>query len=488
MEGILSNLLEYLDGHFWDYKQSSTNFTYMGLILDYYFEDSVLNIDYLSINDYFTEHKLMYSENKRLAEQIEGILKENQLMFIQCILNILKVTHRNREEAKMILDKSIHYLQRNNVHVNNVSNDIIELSLDNTLGKGSYCIVSKYTEGIVKKELLPHNKSDEKLRKRLRYEYENTKKLCGCPNIITVYELTEDENSYLLQEAEMDLYDYLSSQISLSKKIRLKIIDDILQGIKFAHDNNIIHRDLHLGNILKIGNTFVISDFGWSKDISIVRSLKSSATEKNNHIFMDPLAAGDLTKMDFQTDIYSLGKIIEFVYNYFDKQDETMNLIVTKCTTRDKRNRYRCVDEIIEEIHLILMEIDEQEVKKQIDVNLKESILTSRELNYIKKLLANNELCNYIVKHKLSDFGKVILKIPELERVRVLNNINENYATSTGYGGFANYDIYGDISYYIYEHSENTNIKHISKEILEGCASYRFHSNSLLELINKKIM
>lgn len=99
---------------------------------------------------------------------------------------------------------------------------------------------------------------------------------------------------------------------------------------------------------------------------------------------MDPLAAGDLTKMDFQTDIYSLGKIIEYVYNYSDKQDDTMNLIVAKCVARDKRNRYKNVDEIIQEIELILSEVDNQEIKKLIESNLKQSILTARELGYIK--------------------------------------------------------------------------------------------------------
>lgn len=484
MRKIFSRLLEYLDEKFWDYKQTNTNFRYLGLTLDYYFENSVLGIDYLNIEDYFARYGITYNEHTPLAEQIESLTKDDWLMFIQCILNILKVTQIHKEESEEVLGKSLKYLERNGVRI--VFADIIELSLDNTIGEGSYCVVSKYTEGIVKKELLPRHKNDEKLKTRLKYEYENTRKLGDCPNIITVYEFNAEENSYLLQQAEMDLYDYLKSEVSLSKKVRLKIIDDILKGIKFAHDNNIIHRDLHLGNILRIGDTFVISDFGWSKDISIVRSLKSSSSEKNNHIFMDPLAAGDLTKMDFQTDIYSLGKIIEYVYNYSDKQDDTMNLIVAKCVARDKRNRYKTVDEIIYEIELILSEADSQEIKMQIDNNLKKSILTARELGYIKKLVTSDELCNYIVKYNLSDFGKVILKIPEIDRVEILNNININYGESTGYRGFENYDIYGSISYYVYVYSQDTKIKHIAKEILKGCASYRFHSANLLESINKQ--
>lgn len=74
--------------------------------------------------------------------------------------------------------------------------------------------------------------------------------------------------------------------------------------MKYAHEHNIIHRDLHLGNVLKVGDDFVLCDFGLSKDESIERSLKSTATVINNHLFIDPLAIGDFTKLDKKSDIY----------------------------------------------------------------------------------------------------------------------------------------------------------------------------------------
>lgn len=220
MKKIFIRLLEYLDEKFWDYKQTNTNFRYLGLTLDYYFENSVLSIDYLNIEDYFIQYGITYNEHTPLSEQIESLPEENWLMLIQCVLNILKVTQINKPESEEVLGKSLKYLERHGVRA--VSTDIIELSLDSTIGEGAYCVVSKYAEGIVKKELLSKHKNDEKLRTRLKYEYENTNKLGDCPNIITVYEFDENENSYLLQQAEMDLYDYLKSEVSLSRKKDLK--------------------------------------------------------------------------------------------------------------------------------------------------------------------------------------------------------------------------------------------------------------------------
>ena len=207
---------------------------------------------------------------------------------------------------------------------------------------------------------------------------------------------------------------------------------DVLNGLKYAHDNDIIHRDLHLGNVLKIGDVFVLSDFGWSKDLSIVRSMKTSCTQKINHIFMDPLTAGDLTKMDAKSDIYSVGKIIEYVYKGTQNNDKSLDFVINKCITRDKGNRYSNVSEIIDEIRSILNDIDEENKMKTIKNNIKHSILKSQELEYIKKLAANDELCNVIVRDRLKNFGKVVVQIPEIDRITIMQNISSNYAESTG--------------------------------------------------------
>ena len=482
MLDVLKRLCIYWDPQLWGDKVTDTNWYYSGLILDYFFDNSVLSLDYLDIEDYFNEKHICYAEDKMLEEQLSLLDEEKYLIFIERILNIFKFSKYNNERSEEILKKSEAYLIRQGFIVLNQSTNPIEVKVDDEIGKGSYCKVTKYTEVIVKKELLKENKEDEKLKKRLKYEFENTKKLCGCPNIISVYDFDDEECSYLMEKAEMDLYEYLKSQVGLSKKEKLKIIYDILKGMKYAHDNNIIHRDLHLGNILKVNDHFVISDFGWSKDISKVRSLKSSSTEKNNHYFMDPLAAGDLTKMDIKTDIYSVGKIIEFIYSY-EEEDKLLDFLISKCTSRDKGNRYNSVDEIITDLQALIVAENKEQEKESINNNIKKGILTSKEVQFIKQLLSNGELCQYIVKNSLSNFGVVIVQLPLVEKELVLSNINHGYAEATGYMQFANYDIFGNIAYYVYNHSIEFEIKKISKAILEGCARYRWNMQSLFEKV-----
>lgn len=476
-------LLQYLDKMLYGDKVTETGWNYSGLILDAFFENSVLSIDYLNVEDYFATIGINYIEEKTLEEHLDIIAETKYPEFISAILNILKYSKYDQDSSAAMIKKSEAYLKRQGFEIHNQSSDQISVRFDNELGKGSYCRVIKVAPAVVKKELLAENRNDEKLRKRLKYEFENTKKLEGCTNIIRVYEFNDEECSYQLEEAETNLYDYLNAQVGLTRNDKLKIIMDILNGLKYAHDYDIIHRDLHLGNILKINDSFVISDFGWSKDYSLERSLKSSNTEKNNHYFMDPLAAGDLTKMNMQTDIYSVGKIMEYVYAFDNSNDKLLDYIIAKATARDKRNRYRAVNEIILELQRILETEKEEAVRKEIIKNICQGIVRSAEEQYIRKMMSQGELCNFIVRYKLKNFGAAIMRLEPLEITEILRNIEQGYSEATGYMQFQNYDIFGEIGYFVYIHSQETEIKKLSRSILEGCATYRWNVQSKLDTI-----
>ena len=68
-----------------------------------------------------------------------------------------------------------------------------------------------------------------------------------------------------------------------------------------------------MGNILIKEGHVVLSDFGLSKDTMINHSLKSTSTPKNSHYFIDPIGLHDFTALDKLSDIYSIGKIIDYI-------------------------------------------------------------------------------------------------------------------------------------------------------------------------------
>lgn len=123
------------------------------------------------------------------------------------------------------------------------------------------------------------------------------KKLSSSPFVLKVFHYDSMDNSYLMEKCDCNLYDFLNRN-------PFKIIRNLILGMIDVHQAGIIHRNLHLGNILLKGREMVLSDFGLSKDTMVSHSLKSTSTPKNSHYFMDPIGLSDFTKLDKLSDIF----------------------------------------------------------------------------------------------------------------------------------------------------------------------------------------
>lgn len=475
-------ILAYFDRHFWDRKTDETNWQYFGLDLDRYFENSIFCIDYLDVNDYFDNNGgFSYIETSSLAEQYASISGNKCLALLEAILNLLHASHLDKESSKHIIEMVAKVLARDNVKVVFSETGTLSVKSDDIVDSGSYCNIVRVKDGILRKELREAYKNDEKLQKRMRYEFENMKKLSGCPQILNVFGYDEATHSYLMEQADMNLATFLDSEVDLPHEVRLKIVMDILKGMCFAHNNSIIHRDLHLGNVLKMGNDFVICDFGLSKDLSIERSMKSSYTQKNNHLFVDPLALTDFTLLDKKSDIYSVGKMMDHIMTYHaTTTNHVLKTIVERCICRDKALRYDSVDQIMADISLALSAQSEEDRKKNTITKILNSQYDAQVHAYIMGMVESNRLSRFIVVNKLSSFWKLVLRFETLYQVQILNSIQQGYSDATGYGGWGNYDYFAIIAYNLCLHLKDAEPRMIAKSILEGCASIRYRAQDLL--------
>ena len=106
------------------------------------------------------------------------------------------------------------------------------------------------------------------------------------------------------------LRDYITKNFYNIKWIeKLKILKRIVAGLKHLHDQKIIHRDFHSGNILYENDSdVVISDLGISKS-----SIKST-NDDDNEIYgiLSYMAPEILQGKEYTTasDIYSFGMIM----------------------------------------------------------------------------------------------------------------------------------------------------------------------------------
>ncbi|MCD1257644.1 protein kinase family protein [Paenibacillus athensensis] len=476
-------ILDYFDKNLWGDKTSDSGWNYYGLLLDWYFENSVLCVDYLDINDFFDHNGgFGFVENKYLTKQYEALPADQCLKIIENILNLLKLSTIYKDQSNHMIEMVTKVLKRDHVKVINPEAGFITVIADDILDSGSYCNIVRVKNGILRKELKLVHQNDENLKHRMKYEFENTQKLHGCPAILNVFDFDPDSHSYHMEECEKNLYRHLEDEMDLPFEERLKIVMDILTGMAFAHKKTIIHRDLHLGNILKIGNDYVIADFGLSKDLSIERSMKSSVTEKNNHVFVDPLAMNDFTKLDQKSDIYSIGKIIDYVFTHHAADsNHIFKTVVERCTSRNKDLRYASAQLVKNEVDRILKNQAQIEDKQSVINNILNNHYDVQVHQYIMDLVDTERISKFIVDHKLSSFWQMILKFEVGYQIKILQSIIRNYSEATGYGGWANYDIFAQIAYYLCLNLEDLEAKTIARELLQGCANIRYNAKKLLE-------
>ena len=141
------------------------------------------------------------------------------------------------------------------------------------IGKGAFSVIYKGTHKFTKevfaiKEISYDNLS--KIKNTIKREFTVMKKL-NHPNIIKLHEVffdSENKNVYLVLDyyEKGDLHNFLKGK-PLKEKYAKKFMRQLASGLKYLHENNIIHRDLKLKNILVTkSNDIVLSDFGFARD------------------------------------------------------------------------------------------------------------------------------------------------------------------------------------------------------------------------------
>lgn len=212
----------------------------------------------------------------------------------------------------------------------------------------------------VLKELINNKRSDRFIK-----EVDLIKKLPIHSNVINILDskISEDEKIYyyVMPKAELNLQEYISSK-SLSIDEICTLFIGILAGVEHIHNHGIIHRDIKPENILLINDTPYISDFGLSINLEEEKRQTPSWEVVGPRYYMAPeFEDGRNGSLTFQSDIYSLGKVLYFMlssgeifnrekYNdknyklenkYTDKRYSYFNDIFRRSITQSVRERYK---------------------------------------------------------------------------------------------------------------------------------------------------
>jgi tetratricopeptide (TPR) repeat protein len=191
-------------------------------------------------------------------------------------------------------------------------------NVEGIIGRGGMGVVYKAVDSQIGRYVaikMITSGGDESLLERFKSEARSTGSL-QCPHIVTVYDFGEqDGNPYLVMQylEGSSLDSMIQKGVSLTISERLGIIVDVCNGLAYAHQRGVIHRDIKPGNIMVLQDGVndgmaVIVDFGIARIGGDARLTRTDQIVGSVHYMSaEQLQAKEL---DIRTDIYATGVVL----------------------------------------------------------------------------------------------------------------------------------------------------------------------------------
>ncbi len=154
--------------------------------------------------------------------------------------------------------------------------------------------------------------TDDEFRRRFEHEAQSAAGLSSHPNIVDVYDVgQEDDLPFIIMELVegSDLKKIIEQQGPLTIERSLGIAQQVAEGLDYAHNRGLVHRDIKPQNILvSPDGTARISDFGIAKS-HLSTAVTQAGMTFGTADYISPEQAQGLPASP-QSDIYSLGVVV----------------------------------------------------------------------------------------------------------------------------------------------------------------------------------
>jgi hypothetical protein len=188
--------------------------------------------------------------------------------------------------------------------------------IDALIGRGGMSDVYRGTDVVLQREVAIKILTDrsEDLRKRFLREAQSMARL-NHPNIVGVYDAAQNDGvSYIVMELVQGRTLAMISPAELTVHTALRYILDLLEALAFAHDNNVVHRDVKPANIMVLpGGAIKVMDFGLSRRTSEMSSVTNAGEIVGTIAYLSPERfLGKIA--DERSDLYSVGVVMYEVF------------------------------------------------------------------------------------------------------------------------------------------------------------------------------
>lgn len=357
------------------------------------------------------------------------------------------------------------------------------------IGSGGVANVYKQkSTGHIVKKLEDDYLTDEGIRSRFKREYVITKSLQDLYGIIEVYSFDEAACSYTMEEAERTLELYIKESV-LTDEIRIKCIRQILYIMTEVHKRDIIHRDINPNNIFILRGELKIADFGLGKDLNVFTSHQTIHTNTvGQYYYCAPEQFMLLKDGDKRSDVYSLGRVINFIMTQQSADAHHIFRSVTeKATNSDAAYRYQDAGQLSTYFEKSVSYHLKKENETAIIKKIAEGIYDEDVESYLYELTAD-KLSQNILDRQQGFTSSLIqfMKQDDARAQHIIQSVSNSFQDVCG-RSFVAYDPFASFAYTVISGNFSFVVKEAAVIILRYVASdvNRFSAQNLVDELKK---
>ncbi len=201
----------------------------------------------------------------------------------------------------------------------NVPHRLGAYDLEEVLGEGGMGLVFRARHTTLGTPCAVKVVTDARNRERFLTEAKSVAAMGKHPNIVSVYDLGEERGlPYYAMELVTgrplahELVDRQKRGRDYSSKEIARLLERVARAVHFAHQHNVIHRDLTPNNVIvREDGEPQVMDFGLARQMDVEERRSVVGVPMGTPHYMSPeQARGDVQGMNARTDVYGLGAIL----------------------------------------------------------------------------------------------------------------------------------------------------------------------------------